>query len=71
MSDQVKKDTGAPPLTETSYSEQYRRQRPDKPLPGAKRWQYVEALKREMPVLGGPNDQLGGNPDRYSGRGEA
>ena len=51
----------------TSYAEQYSRQRiSDTWEPsGFQRYGYQRALLHEMPELGGPTDQLGGNPERY------
>lgn len=51
----------------TTLGEQYRRQRKDdawRPR-GFERYQYQSALLNEMPVLGGPDDRYGANPDRY------
>lgn len=50
-----------------SIVEQYHRQRisDDWEPAGFERYQYQRALLQEMSVLGGPDDQYGGNPDRY------
>ena len=56
-----------PKLHTTSVHEQYRRQHiGDNWEPnGFGRYPYNQALLRAMPVLGGPDDNFGGNPDRY------
>lgn len=63
----MEEDVGVKRLHETSYAEQYRRQRiSDGWTPrGFKRYGYQAALLEGMPVLGGPNDNLGYNPERY------
>jgi len=64
----VQGDTFRPGQLKTcSSSEQYKRQRGSdtwEPA-GFQRFQYQRALVHEMPILGGPNDQYGANPDRY------
>lgn len=57
-----------PDLPVTGVHEQYRRQRisDDWEPNGFQRFAYNQRLLRAMPVLGGPDDNFGANPDRYT-----
>lgn len=58
-----------PSLRVTTLGEQYKRQRFSndwRPAGFVNRYPYQAALQDEMPVLGGPTDQMGASPERFA-----